>query len=120
MKLTMYHNPACSKSRKTLELIEKKGISVNIIEYLKTPPDPATVQEIARMLGVSVADLLRTGEADYASLTEIASPNDDEALAKGLSTYPKALQRPIIVDEESGRATIGRPPENVLGLIDPD
>lgn len=118
MKLTIYHNPACSKSRKTLELIEKKGIKPNIVEYLKTPPDAATVRRLATLLGVPVARILRPAEADYAALAATAELDDDAALAAGLGNYPKALQRPIVVDEAGNRAIIGRPPENVFELID--
>lgn len=117
MRLTIYHNPACSKSRKTLELIENKGITPNIIEYLKTPPDAATVLRLASMLGVSVNRILRPAEADYAALTAAADVSDDGALAAGLCRFPKAMQRPIVVDEDRDRAIIGRPPENVLDLI---
>lgn len=117
MQLTIYHNPACSKSRKTLELIENKGISPNIVEYLRTPPDGESVLRLASLLGVSVKQILRPAEADYAALTATADIDDDAALAAGLCRFPKALQRPIVVDEDSGRAIVGRPPENVLDLI---
>ena len=117
MKLTIYHNPSCSKSRKTLELIEKQGIIPRIVEYLKTPPDAETVLSLATSLGVRVVDLLRPAEADFAALTENASADDDAALAAGLKNHPRALQRPIVVDEDSGKGVFGRPPENVLELL---
>jgi len=119
MNLTIYHNPSCSKSRKTLELIEEHGIKPRIVEYLKNPPDAGTVLELARQLGVNVVDMLRPAEADFAALTEQLSKNDDAALAKRLQQYPKALQRPIVVDEDADKAVIGRPPENVLALLRP-
>ena len=117
MKLTIYHNPRCSKSRKTLELIESKGIKPTIVEYLKTPPDAQAVLRLARLLDLSVSDILRHGEEDYALLTASASSDDDRALAAGLASHPKALQRPIVVDEDADKAIVGRPPENVLRLI---
>ena len=116
MKLTIYHNPRCSKSRKTLELIENKGIKPTIVEYLKNPPDAQTVLRLARLLDMPVSDILRHGEDDYALLTASAG-SDDNALAAGLASHPKALQRPIVVDEEADTAIVGRPPENVLSLI---
>ena len=117
MKLTIYHNPSCSKSRKTLELIEKQGITPRIIEYLKMPPDAETVLSLATSLGVRVVDILRPAEADFAALTENASADDDAALAAGVKNHPRALQRPIVVDEDSGKGVFGRPPENVLELL---
>ena len=117
MNITIYHNPSCSKSRKTLELIEEHGFTPRVIEYLKTPPDADTVLRLATQLGIPVADLLRPAEEDYAALTAIAAADDDAALAAALKNHPKALQRPIVVDEDAGNAVIGRPPENVLGLL---
>ena len=117
MNLTIYHNPACSKSRKTLELIEEHGIIPNIIEYLKRPPDAVTVRRLAQQLGIGVAEMLRPNEADYHELTHSVSIDDEQALAEGLAVFPGALQRPIVVDEDSGKTVIGRPPENVLDLM---
>ena len=114
MALTIYHNPGCSKSRKTLELIREHGIEPKIVEYLKEPPQAATTLQIAAWLGVGVADLLRTTDADESD--ETLSLNDD-ALAHWLQDHPSALQRPIVVDEKHARACIGRPPENVLKLL---
>ena len=118
MSLTIYHNPACSKSRKTLQIIEEKGIKPEIIEYLKTPPDSNTVIRLAALLGKPVDEILRHHESDYAALVEAAGTTDDAALAAGLSSHPKALERPIVVSAGGDRAVIGRPPENVLELID--
>jgi len=117
MNLTIYHNPSCSKSRKTLELIEKHGITPTIVEYLKTPPDAETVLRLARQLGLRVVDILRPAEADFAALIAQSSKENDAALAAGLRQHPKALQRPIVVDEDADRAVVGRPPENVLDLL---
>jgi arsenate reductase len=117
MNVTIYHNPSCSKSRKTLELIEEHGIKPRIVEYLKTPPDTETVLKVASQLGVRVVDMLRSAESDFESLVKNASTDDDAALAAGLKNHPKALQRPIVVDEDAGKAVIGRPPENVLPLL---
>ena len=69
MNITIYHNPACSKSRKTLELIEEHGITPTIVRYIDNPPDSDTVLTLARLLDVRVLDLLRPGEADFAALT---------------------------------------------------
>lgn len=114
MDLIIYHNPACSKSLKTLELIRKHGIEPRIVEYLKEPPPAATILKLAEMLGVTVAELLRTSDGN--DTDETLSLND-HALALWIEDNPSALQRPIVVDESRQRACVGRPPENVLALL---
>ncbi len=117
MNLTIYHNPRCSKSRKTLEIIELHGLKPKIVEYLKEPPEPSTLRSLAGMLGMPLGELLRKSEADFAESPEPVPVDDAEALSDWLHAHPKVLQRPIVVDDDSGRAVVGRPPENVLELI---
>lgn len=112
--LTIYHNPSCSKSRKTLEIIREHGIEPRIVEYLKSPPAAETTLRLASMLGVGVAELIRTTDGDESEETVALN---DNALAIWLETNPSALQRPIVVDENDSKACIGRPPENVLKLL---
>lgn len=119
MSLTLYHNPRCSKSRATLALLEERGISPRIVAYLDTPPDAATILGLAQALDRPVRDLLRTGEDDYKAASDALAEADDEALARWIAAHPRVLQRPIAVDEDSGRAAIGRPPESVLALLEP-
>lgn len=116
MTITIYHNPACSKSRKTLELIRAHGIEPSIVDYLRDVPDKTTVLRLARLLRIPVDDLLRKTEADYKEAGELPV-NDDEAMADWLTRHPRALQRPVVVDEDQNAAVIGRPPENVLDLL---
>lgn len=117
MNLTIYHNPNCSKSRKTLALIEDRGIAPRIVAYLEAPPAAATILELAAALDCPVRDLLRTGEEDYRAASHQLDTRDDAALAAWLAKHPRVLERPIVVDVDSGRAVIGRPPENVLQLV---
>ena len=117
MSITIYHNPRCSKSRKTLELLEQSGITPTIVEYLNTPPDAETTLRHARLIGVRVADLLRRGEEEFKQANDLPNLDDDSALAKWLEAHPKVIERPIVVDEANDRAVIGRPPENVLELV---
>lgn len=117
MQLTIYHNPRCSKSRKTLELIESHGFKPRVVEYLKEPPNPHTLLELAGMLDVPLADLLRRSEAEFADCSEPVPLDDSRALSQWLHDHPRVLQRPIVVDDDTGRAVVGRPPENVLELI---
>jgi arsenate reductase len=112
--LTIYHNPACSKSRKTLELIRAHGIEPRIVEYLLEPPTAETTLKLAAMLGVGVAELIRTTDGDDSDQTLALN---DMAMAQWLERHPSALQRPIVVDESGSRACLGRPPENVLKLL---
>ncbi len=118
MKLTIYHNPHCSKSRKTLEIIQENGIEPKIVEYLQQPPDAARTQHLAKLLGFDVADLLRKSETDFAEAVDLPSLEDNAALAAWLEDHPKVLQRPIVVDDDRGVAVIGRPPESVLELLE--
>jgi arsenate reductase len=117
MNLTIYHNPRCSKSRKTLEIIESRGLKPRIIEYLNEPPDPQTLLRLAEMLDVPLADLLRRSEADFADSPDAVPIDDKQALSRWLHDHPRVLQRPIVVDDDKGCAVVGRPPENVLELI---
>ena len=116
--LTMYHNPRCSKSRKTLELLRDAGIEPAIVEYLQDPPDADRIMRLAALLGVPVAELLRRGEDDFKSALDLPDLSDDPALAAWIARNPKTLERPIVVDDEHGRAAVGRPPENVQALIE--
>ena len=119
MSITIYHNPRCSKSRKTLELLEQAGVTPTIVEYLKSPPDAATTLRNARLIGVSVAELLRRGENEFRQADDLPDLDDDAALAAWLQQHPKVIERPIVVDEAGNRAVLGRPPENVLELVSP-
>ena len=117
MSVTIYHNPRCSKSRKTLELIESRGVTPTIVEYLKTPPDAETLLEISRLLDQPLAELLRRGEDEFKNASDSVPLDDPAALAAWLHDHPKVLQRPIVVDANKTRAVVGRPPENVLDLL---
>jgi arsenate reductase len=117
MSITIYHNPRCSKSRKTLELLQESGIAPTIVEYLNTPPGAATTLRHAHLIGIPVADLLRRGEAEFKEAADLPDLDDDAALAAWLEDHPKVIERPIVVDEHNNKAVIGRPPENVLELI---
>lgn len=117
MALTIYHNPRCSKSRKTLEIIQAAGIAPTIVPYLQQAPDAAEILAIAARLGSPVADLLRRGESVVKEATDLPGLDDDAALATWIAAHPIALQRPIVVDPDSGRAVLGRPPESVKALL---
>lgn len=117
MAITIYHNPRCSKSRKTLEIINAAGVEPTVALYLKDSPDAREILGLADKLGIRVVDLVRRGESTFKDAEELPDLQDDNALADWIAAHPIVLQRPIVVDEESGRAVIGRPPENVLALL---
>ena len=117
MAVTIYHNPRCSKSRQTLELITESGAAHTIVLYRDDSPDAGTIVGLAKKLGLSVADLLRRGESEFKEATDLPDIEDNAALAQWLSVHPTVLERPIVVHNESGKAVMGRPPENVLKLL---
>jgi arsenate reductase len=115
--LTIYHNPRCSKSRQSLELLQESGIEPTVVLYLQTPPSAERILHIAGLLDMPVAELLRRGEEVFKSATDLPDLANNAALAAWIEQNPKSLQRPIVVDDENGRAAIGRPPENILTLL---
>lgn len=116
--LTIYHNPRCSKSRQTLEIITESGIVPAIVEYLQNPPDAERIRHMAGLLGIPVSALLRRGEDDFKNATDLPDLDDDAALADWIMQNPRVLERPIVIDDARERAVVGRPPENVRELID--
>ena len=117
MALTIYHNPRCSKSRKTLELINAAGIEPEIRLYLEDTPTPDEILAVAARLEMPLAKLLRRGESAFKEATDIPDLEDEVALAAWLAAHPIVLERPIVLDSDSGKAVIGRPPENVGELL---
>ena len=115
MQVTIYHNPRCSKSRQTLALLAERGLEPRIVEYLKTPPSEDEIREILAMLGIGAADLLRTGEAEFAELGLGGSDVTDDDRIRAMNTHPRLMQRPIVVRGSAAR--IGRPPEQVLEIL---
>lgn len=113
--VTIYHNPRCSKSRQTLQLLREQGIEPDIIEYLKTPPDEATLADILEQLGISAHELTRTGEPLYKELGLDQDSPDEAQMLRLLAENPKLIERPIVVTPRG--TAIGRPPENVLKLL---
>tara|TARA_B100000029_G_C16935160_1_gene726605 strand:+ start:289 stop:573 length:285 start_codon:yes stop_codon:yes gene_type:complete len=94
-------------------LIEDKGIEPNIIEYLNTPPNQTTLEDIVAMLGVSPIDIVRRKEAKEAGIN--AASMSDRDLIKAMTSIPSIIERPIVVSKN--KAAIGRPPENILSIL---
>ena len=117
MSLKIYHNPRCSKSRKTLEIIQAAGVDPTIVLYLENTPGAPEILDIATKLGKPVADLLRRGESAFKDASDLPDLSDDAALAAWVEAHPIVLERPIVVDTATGKAVVGRPPENVSDLL---
>lgn len=115
MTIKIYHNPRCSKSRQTLELLNDNGVNAEIVEYLKTPLSATDIEALAKLLGLaSVRDMMRTKEDIYKSLN-LKDVSDETTLINAMVENPKLIERPIVVNRN--KAAIGRPPENVLAII---
>ncbi len=117
---TIYHNPRCSKSRQTLALLEEHNITPTVVEYLNHPPDADTLAELLSLLEISPRQLMRTKEAEYKAAQLDDTAKTDAQLIAGMVANPKVIERPVVVrrDAAGARAVVGRPPENVLALID--
>ncbi len=113
--VTIYHNPRCTKSRQTLQLLEDAGIKPKVVEYLKTPPDAAALRGLLQKLGLRPAELLRRNEPIYKELGLDQKLQDDRALIQAMAEHPILIERPIVV--VGGQARLGRPPERVKEIL---
>ena len=114
-EFTIYHNPRCSKSRQTLQILRDRGIEPSIVEYLKTPLQKDELKKISTSLGFRPKEFVRKNESDFKERNLVNHLEDDDKMIEAMAAYPKIIERPIVVLK--GRAVIGRPPENVLKLI---
>ncbi|MEN8165895.1 MAG: arsenate reductase (glutaredoxin) [Pseudomonadota bacterium] len=115
MSVEIYHNPRCSKSRQALQLLKESGVEPEVVEYLKTPPDRATLEKILEMLGMEPRELMRKKEQAYKEngLADPALTRDQ--LIDAMIAHPKLIERPIVIKND--KAALGRPPEQVLEII---
>lgn len=112
----IYHNPRCSKSRETLELVKSKGVEPEVVLYLETPPDAQTLRQLLNLLNMTSArELMRQKEDLYKSLNLSNSQLTEDELIQAMVDNPKLIERPIVVAH--GKARIGRPPEAVLDIL---
>ena len=112
-EVTIYHNPACGTSRNTLGLIRNAGIEPRVVEYLRTPPDRATLLALIAAMQVPVRDVVRTKEALYADL-DLADASD-AALVDAMLVHPVLINRPIVVTPLGTK--LCRPSEAVLDIL---
>ncbi|MCX7097453.1 MAG: arsenate reductase (glutaredoxin) [Methylococcales bacterium] len=115
MRVKIYHNPRCGKSRQTLQLLNELGIELEVIEYLKTPPTSAELEDILQKLGIEPRDLMRKKETDYKTQNLDDPALDRQTLINAMVKHPILIERPIVVTPV--KAAIGRPPETVLTIL---
>lgn len=114
-EFTIYHNPRCSKSRQTLQLLEDNGVQPEIVLYLETSPDATAIKTLLKKLNISARELLRKGEEAYKENNLGDMGLSENELIAAMVASPKLIERPIVV--KGDQAVIGRPPENVLALL---
>ena len=112
--VTIYHNPKCSKSRQTLALLEERALELRIVPYLESPPSKSELADIVKMLGVTAADIVRTGEDEYQESGLTADSSESDVL-DAIIIAPQLMQRPIVICGEQAR--VGRPPESTLEIL---
>jgi arsenate reductase len=113
-KLTLLHNPRCSKSREALKILEENGINAEIVKYLETPPTKEDIKNILKMLGINARELMRTKEDIYKEL-KLKDVTDEEALINAMAEHPRLIERPIVIKD--GKAVIGRPPSKIVEFL---
>jgi arsenate reductase (glutaredoxin) len=113
MPVTIYHNPRCNTSRKTLALLREKGIEPEIVEYLKTPYTAAQLKQLLGQLKMPAAALVRKKEAAEAGIDP--KKMSEDALIAAMAKNPIIVERPIVVS--GGKAVLGRPPEKALEIL---
>jgi arsenate reductase len=115
MKATIYHNPRCSTSRKTLDLMRGEGVEPTVVEYLKYPPSKTRLKKLIADAGLTVRDAMRQKEAVYAEL-KLENPKlSDEQLLDAMVANPILIERPIVVTEKGVR--LARPIEKVKEIL---
>lgn len=115
MKAQILHNPRCSKSRTTLQLLRDNGVEPEVILYLETPPTVDQLGSILGKLDMKPRDLMRKGQSEYKDMGLNDEQLADEQLIAAMLEAPILIERPIVL--ANGQARIGRPPESVLEIL---
>ncbi|MEO1036444.1 MAG: ArsC/Spx/MgsR family protein [Pseudomonadota bacterium] len=116
MPFRIFHNPRCSKSRAALALLTDAGVDIDVVRYLDTPPDAATIESLLAALDTPPATLVRAKEARQLDIATQLDGADIATIAELLAAHPAAIERPIVVAPD-GRAMLGRPPERIKELL---
>ena len=113
-KITIWHNPRCSKSREAVKIADENGVEQEIVKYLETTPSQEELQEVLKMLGLSARELMRTKEAIYKEL-DLKNVTEEVQLIEAMVAHPKLIERPILI--KGNRAIIGRPTEIIANFL---
>jgi arsenate reductase len=114
-KYTIFHNPRCSKSRQTLQILKDNECDTEIILYLETPLDQSVLEGVIKKISLPPRELLRKGEQEFKD-NDLKNKNfSDQEIIAFMVKHPKLIERPIVIKDD--KAILGRPPENVLELI---
>lgn len=113
-KITIWHNPRCSKSREALKVLEENNCEAEVVKYLETNPDESEIKTILKMLGITPRELMRTKEAIYKELN-LKEETNDEKLIAAMAENPKLIERPVLIKGDS--AIIGRPTESIAEFL---
>ena len=114
-KVTIYHNPRCSKSREALALLQSRGVEPEIRDYLNDAPTEQELSSLHGLLHIPAHEMLRVKEDEYL-VAGLNKESSAEAIYKAISAYPKLLERPVVVCGE--KAVIARPPDKLLVIIE--
>ena len=114
-KITIYHNPKCSKSRQTLQLLRERGIEPIIVEYIKQPLNASQLKRLLKMLQLEPRELMRKKESEYKDLNLADTKLSQDRLINAMAEHPILMERPIVV--VGSKAALGRPPEKVLAIL---
>lgn len=116
MHIEIWHYPRCSKSRKTLELLQERGLALTVRKYREDPPTPAQLTRVLAQLGMEPRELMRRGEDAYTLLNLDDDTLNREDLIEAMCEHPSLIERPVVIAGE--KAALGRPPEAVLALFE--
>ena len=111
----IYHNPRCSKSRAAMELLTEKGMEINVVKYLDTPPDRVSMVELLELLKLEPRELMRKGEQEYKDNNLADESLSRDELIDAMLKFPKLIERPIVIKD--GKAAIGRPIQNIIDIL---
>jgi arsenate reductase len=115
-EIRIYHNPGCSKSRGALEILQEQGVAHEVVEYLVTPPDRATLERILDLLPDPPADLVRRDKRFRELELDPRAYETRDAVVDLLLEHPELMQRPVVI--RGGRAVLARPSEKVNELLE--
>ncbi|MDO8455068.1 MAG: arsenate reductase (glutaredoxin) [Sulfurimonas sp.] len=113
-KITIWHNPQCSKSRAALEILEQTNSKVEVIKYLEATPNEQEIKDVLKLLNILPRDLMRTNEELYKEL-KLQEETSNDALISAMAENPKLIERPILI--KNGCAIIGRPTERIAEFL---